>query len=98
MLNGIWLALMLGSVLCAAFTGRMGAVGRDALQGAIDAVTLVIKLLGPMALFLGLIRVARDGGLLYLIARALRRPMRFMNAPSAEWLWIDPGLDRIPQV
>ncbi len=78
MLNGIWLALVLGSVLCAAFTGRMGAVGKDALTGAIDAVTLVIKLLGPMALFLGLIRVASDGGLLYLIARGLRRPMRFL--------------------
>lgn len=71
MLNGIWLALILGSILCAAFTGRMDALQQKALESAGDAVRLVIGLVGVMAFFLGLMRVARDGGLLLAVARAV---------------------------
>lgn len=76
MLNGIWLALILVSVLCAAFTGRMEALQQKALEAAGDAVRLVIGLVGVMAFFLGLMRVARDGGLLLAVARWLRPLMR----------------------
>jgi spore maturation protein A len=64
LLNGIWLGLMLTSVVYAAFTGRMDAVKMAAVSGAKDAVDLVIGLVGVMALFLGLMRVAQEGGLL----------------------------------
>ena len=63
MLNGIWLGLMLTSVVYAAFTGSMDAVKLAAISGARDAVDLVIGLVGVMALFLGLMRVAQEGGL-----------------------------------
>lgn len=76
MLNGIWLALVLVSILCAAYTGRMEAVSQAALEGARQAVDLVIGLVGVMALFLGLMRVAQDGGLLYAVARALAPLLR----------------------
>jgi len=75
-LNGIWLALILSSILCAAFTGRMDALQQKALESAGDAVKLVIGLVGVMAFFLGLMRVARDGGLLLAVARALEPLMR----------------------
>ncbi|MDJ0864711.1 MAG: nucleoside recognition domain-containing protein [Myxococcota bacterium] len=76
MLNGIWLGLMLGSVLCAAYLGRMDAVKAEGLAAAREAVDLVIRLVGVMALFLGLMRVARDGGLLHLVTRALSPLLR----------------------
>lgn len=76
MLNGIWLALILSSILCAAFTGRMDALQQKALESAGEAVKLVIGLVGVMAFFLGLMRVARDGGLLLAVARALEPLMR----------------------
>lgn len=84
MLNGIWLALVLGSVLCAAFTGRMDALQQKALESAGDAVRLVIGLVGIMAFFLGLMRVARDGGLLLAVARVLAPLMRrlFPDVPG----------------
>ncbi len=83
-LNAIWVALILISVLWAAFTGRMEAVGQEALQGAENAVALVVKLTGVMALFLGLMRVARDGGLLHWVTRALAPLMRrlFPEVPA----------------
>jgi spore maturation protein SpmA/spore maturation protein SpmB len=75
-LNGIWLALVLSSILCAAFTGRMDALQQKTLEAAGEAVKLTIGLVGVMAFFLGLMRVARDGGLLLALARGLEPVMR----------------------
>jgi spore maturation protein SpmA len=72
LLNWIWLALIWGAVVYAAFTGRMEAVSKAAFDEAIGAVSLVIKLVGPMILFLGLMNVASQGGLLAWIAKGLR--------------------------
>jgi spore maturation protein SpmA len=72
LLNAIWLALILASVLCAAFSGRMDALQQSVIDSANAAVQLVIGLVGLMAFFMGLMRVARDGGLLLAISRVLR--------------------------
>jgi spore maturation protein SpmA len=76
LLNGIWLGLILASVLCAAFTGRMEETKLAAFDGAKSGVTIVIDLVGSMVLFLGLMRVAQDGGLLRAVARALAPILR----------------------
>jgi spore maturation protein SpmA len=83
-LNWIWLGLVLGSVVCAAWTGRMADVSKEALDGATRAIELVIKLTGGMVLFLGLVRVAAEGGLLRAIVRALRPLLRrlFPSVPE----------------
>jgi spore maturation protein SpmA len=84
MINGIWLAMILASVLCAAFTGRMEALQQAVLDGARSAVDLVIGLVGLMVVFLGLMRVACDGGLLHAVARALAPILRrlFRDVPT----------------
>jgi spore maturation protein SpmA len=83
-LNGIWLALVLISVLHAAFTGRMDELNRQIVDSAVDAIGLTIKLTGPMVLFLGLMSVAREGGLLASLARVIAPLMRrlFPDVPS----------------
>ncbi len=76
MLNGIIVFIMVASILLAAFTGSMQALTDAILQSAKAAVTLAIGLIGVMAFFLGLMKVAEDGGLLRLIARALGPVLR----------------------
>jgi len=76
LLNWIWLALIWGAVVYAGFTGTMEAVSKAAFDEAIGAITLVIKLVGPMILFLGLMNVASEGGLLAAIAKLLRPLLR----------------------
>lgn len=72
MLSWIWLAIVLISVLWAALvSGEMAAVTASVTEGARSAVTLVIGLVGVMVFFLGLTRVAFDGGLRDAFARAL---------------------------
>jgi spore maturation protein SpmA len=47
-----------------------------AFEGAKSGVTIVLDLVGAMVLFLGLMRVAQDGGLLRAVARALAPLLR----------------------
>jgi spore maturation protein SpmA len=76
LLNAIWVGLVVLAVLVAAFTGRMEAVSQGALEAAKDAIHLVIGLTGGMILFLGLVKVASDGGLLRAFIRLLRPALR----------------------
>lgn len=76
MLNALFVALVLISVLVAAFSGRMEAISSAILTDAGKAVDLAIGLVGVMSLFMGLMRVAQDGGMLQVIARAAAPVMR----------------------
>ncbi len=76
MLNGIFIALIVGSVVTAAFSGRMAEVNEAWIDSARFAVETAIGLIGVMALWLGLMRVLRDAGLLSAIAHALAPLMR----------------------
>ncbi len=71
MLNGLFVFAVITSILLAGFTGRMEALTQAIIDSARDAVTLAIGLVGVMAFFLGLMRVAEDGGLARRIARAI---------------------------
>ncbi len=76
MLNAIWLGLVVSSVLFAAITGRMGEVSDAIFESAETAVTLVIGLVGGMIFFMGIVRVAFEGGLRRAIARGLAPVLR----------------------
>ena len=56
-------------------TAPMQALGLGIVDSAESAVTLAIGLVGVMALFLGLMKVAEEGGLLRVVAKALRPVM-----------------------
>ncbi|MFP6641235.1 MAG: nucleoside recognition domain-containing protein [Myxococcota bacterium] len=77
MLNWIWLGLILVSIGYAALIpGRMEEVASALLSGASTAVQLIIGLVGAMVLFLGLVRVAFDGGLRDWLGRVLAPVVR----------------------
>ena len=78
MLNGIIVFILAASILLAAFTGGMQQVNNALLESAKDAVWLALGLIGVMAFFLGLMRVASDGGLLRIISRAIGPVMRIL--------------------
>ncbi len=77
-MNKVFLAIILAAFGTAAFTELTGtpdvmeAVSMAAFDSARASVNLAIELIGVMALFLGIMRVAQDGGLLTLLAKAIR--------------------------
>ena len=72
MLNYIWFGMMAISVVAAIFTGRIDAVTEAAINMSKTAVEISIGLIGIMALWLGIMKIAEESGLIKIIARGLR--------------------------
>jgi spore maturation protein SpmA len=83
-LNAIFIALLVGAVVTAAFNGTMPAVNQALFDSARHAVNVALGLIGTMALWLGFMRVLRDAGVMANIARAI--------APIMHWLF--PAIPR----
>jgi len=75
-LNYIWLALVLLAVAIGGWNDRFKDVTEGALDGAKTAVTIALALIGIMALWLGVMRLAERAGLIQRIAHGLRPLMR----------------------
>jgi spore maturation protein A len=72
MLNYIWFGMMLISVIAGIFTGNIDAVTQAAINMAKVAVEISIGLIGIMALWLGIMKIAEASGLIRIIARGLK--------------------------
>jgi len=68
----VWVLLVAASVVFAAATGRMDALTAAAMESAGRGVTLALGLVGVMSLWLGLMRVAEEAGVVALLGRAAR--------------------------
>ena len=84
MLNGIWLGLLTVAALMAGATGRLAGMTDGAIQGANTAVTVSLGLIGVMAMWLGILRLAEQAGLVTTLARLLQPALRrlFPEIPS----------------
>lgn len=76
MLNYIWLALVMLAVAIGGWNDKLKDVTDGAFDGAKTAVTIALGLIGIMAMWLGLMRLAERAGLIQRIARLLRPIMR----------------------
>jgi spore maturation protein A len=72
MLNYIWFGMMFIGVVVGAFTGNIDAVTEAAIDMAKVAVNLAIGLIGIMAMWLGVMKIAEESGLIRIIAKGLR--------------------------
>lgn len=78
MLNYIWFALVLLAVVLGGANGKIEDVTKAAIDAANNSVTLAIGLIGVMALWLGIMKIAEDSGLVNLLARAISPVMRWL--------------------
>ncbi|MGZ5001891.1 MAG: nucleoside recognition domain-containing protein [Chthoniobacterales bacterium] len=77
MLNYIWLTFLLVAVIVGGFSGNLPAVTKGAFEAAEMAVMkIALPLVGIMAIWLGIMRLAERAGLVQIIARALSPIMR----------------------
>jgi len=72
MINYIWLGLMVISVIVAGLTGNIKAVTDAAVDNAKTAVDLALGLIGVMALWLGVMKIAEKAGLITLLAKLIK--------------------------
>jgi len=72
MLNYIWFGMMAIAVVVGTFTGNIDAVTQAAIDMAKVSVEIAIGLIGIMALWLGIMKIAEESGLIRIIARGLK--------------------------
>ena len=72
MLNYIWFSLILISVVIGIITGNIDAVTDAAIDMSKTAVEIAIGLIGIMALWLGIMKIAEESGLIKIIAQIIR--------------------------
>jgi spore maturation protein A len=78
MLNFIWIALMVTAIICGALTGRLDAVVKSITDNATLAFNVALGLAGTMTLWLGLMKIAEDSGIVTGIARLLKPIMTWL--------------------
>ncbi|HXN55407.1 MAG TPA: nucleoside recognition protein, partial [Myxococcales bacterium] len=71
-MNLVFVALLVVALIASALHGDVRAVGQGAFDGAGQAVTLAIGLVGAMSLWLGLLKIAEKAGLVEKLARLAR--------------------------
>jgi len=81
MLNYIWLIMVILAVVLGGINGKIENVTKAAIDSAGSSVTIAIGLIGVMALWLGIVKIAEDSGLMNLLAKAI--------APVMKWLFPD---------
>jgi Uncharacterized membrane protein, required for spore maturation in B.subtilis. len=67
----IWLGMIVISIMVGAATGRLDAVNRAVFEGAKTGVSIAIGLIGILAFWLGMMKIAEQAGILRALSRLL---------------------------
>jgi len=78
MLNYLWMGMIVLGVVVAAFTGNLDAVTNAAVDSAKEAVMVCLTMLGIMAMWTGLMKIAENAGMVQAISQKMRPLLRFL--------------------
>jgi len=76
--NYIWGGMILIGIIYASFTGNMQEVTDAALNSSKEAVTLCITMIGVMSLWMGVMEIAKDTGIIQGMSKKIRPLIRFL--------------------
>ena len=94
MLNYIWAGMILLGVIYGVCTGQMSALTGGALDSAREAVSLCITMAGVMALWMGLMEIAQESGIIAKMTKGIRPFLKFMfprlpeDHPAGPGAWL----------
>lgn len=92
MLNAIWAVMILVAVIYAACTGHMSDVTNAALDSAGEAISLCLTMAGVVALWMGLMEIAKRAGLIDKLTRGISPFLTFLfpgipqNHPARQYI------------
>ena len=78
MLNWIWAGMIVLGIVFSAFTGRLGELSSVLTDSAKEAVSLCITMAAVLSMWSGFMEVAKDAGLLKVLALRMRGLIRFL--------------------
>ena len=78
MLNYLWAAMIFIGVVYGVLTGNMEAVTNGALDSAKEAISLCLNMCGIMALWMGLMEIAKTSGLIESMTKKISPFVNFL--------------------
>ena len=78
MFGKLWSFMIIFSFIISVFTGKVPGTASAAFDGAAEAVTMCISLLGIMCMWNGIIKIAEKSGVLDAVSAVLRPLLRFL--------------------
>lgn len=78
MMSYLWGGMIIIGIIYAAFTGNLEAVTDAAIQSAQDAVTLCITMMGVMSMWVGLMEIAKEAGIVDRLTRLIGPALHFL--------------------
>ena len=72
MINVIWMVMIISGIILAGIRGQPEIITQSAFEAAQAAVKYSIELIGIMSLWLGLMKVAEEAGMIKALAKLLR--------------------------
>ena len=77
-MSKLWSYMIIFSFIISVFTGRLSLTAQSALDGASDAVTMCINLLGVICMWNGIMKIAEKSGVIAAVSYFLKPVMRFL--------------------
>ena len=75
-MNYIWVLLILISIITGAITGKLDAVVFSMLESSKKAVEICLGLVGIMAFWLGIMKIAKEAGIIEKFAKMINPIMK----------------------
>ncbi len=77
-MNYIFTFLILISIICAIINNRLDIAIDEMLKSATRAVQISFSLIGIMAFWLGVVKIAQNSGLMELFSKLVKKPLVFL--------------------
>lgn len=78
MLNYLWAFMIIIGIIIGVFNGNIGEVSTAMIDSSKEAVSLCIAMLGVMAMWTGLMQIAKQSGLIAAMTNKLRPILRLL--------------------
>lgn len=78
MLNYIWVFMIIIGIVYGSLTGRMAEISGGVIDSSKEAVQLCITMLGVVALWTGIMEIAKESGLVESLTGRMRPLLRFL--------------------
>ncbi len=78
MVNKIWAFFILCGVIFCIFTGKLDILNEEILLSADTAFSMILKIFPVMALWLGIMKIAEDSGLLKKLSKQISKILKYL--------------------
>ena len=78
MINYIWAFFIIIGIIYGVITGNIESINNTLINSGTNAIEMIFKLIPLMCLWLGLMNIAKDSGLIDILAKKLNKILKIL--------------------